>query len=439
MAILNPVFNMEHCKKMLRKARTRQASNEPNAETPIRVEMGYVHIYIYDISICNNVEFIKTSVLPAFQHPKTSKPFSLVSDVQHFEWADPANGLKADPQNWLKAHPKGTTLRFWGLGQGKLGFRGGTLGFGGWDMATWGLGVGLGDNPVGFGAIILRWSWVGGQLGKFKEHHHPPPTPHHQLRSISHVCKFHERHHPPKTTHGSGPRPTGQERAGSPQGQERGNLGGQDRAPFHFECIYIFLYSVNIVQYVTCSYPLPMATHITPVRTVPCRRRFWSNPIDIWARVDSPQVVQCHFGVRVRNDGVGVGFGKSQLESCFPFLANLWKMVVFSVKLCTPIKGYQGFCWTLREWKNGSLKMNFDFFRETNRSHQPVLQRISNHFPFIKIWEPSYNWNVAVYEYQVPCSNTSPNSKSSWSPRFRHQTILNPMSAIHTPNKIKYQ
>ena len=110
MAILNPVFNMEHCKKMLRKARTRQASNEPNAETPIRVEMGYVHIYIYDISICNNVEFIKKSVLPAFQHPKTSKPFSLVSDVQHFEWADPANGLKADPQNWLKAHPKGTTL-----------------------------------------------------------------------------------------------------------------------------------------------------------------------------------------------------------------------------------------------------------------------------------------------------------------------------------------
>ena len=117
--------------------------------------------------------------------------------------------------------------------------------------------------------------------------------------------------------------------------------------------------------FITCSYPLPMATHITPVRTVPCRRRFWSNPIDIWARVDSPQVVQCHFGVRVRNDGVGVGFGKSQLESCFPFLANLWKMVVFFVKLCTPIKGYQGFCWTLREWKNGSLKI-FDFFWETN-------------------------------------------------------------------------
>ena len=25
------------------------------------------------------------------------------------------------------------------------------LGFGGWDMGTWGLGVGLGDNPLGFG------------------------------------------------------------------------------------------------------------------------------------------------------------------------------------------------------------------------------------------------------------------------------------------------
>ena len=163
---------------------------------------------------------------------------------------------KTDSKPTLKGQP----FRFWGLGQGKLGFRGGTLGFGGWDMATWGLGVGLGDNPVGFGAIILRWSWVGGQLGKFKEHHHPPPTPHHQLRSISHVCKFHERHHPPKTTHGSGPRPTGQERAGSPQGQERGNFGGQDRAPFHFECIYIFLYSVNIVQYVLYIHYLFIST-----------------------------------------------------------------------------------------------------------------------------------------------------------------------------------
>ena len=59
----------------------------------------------------------------------------------------------------------GQPFRFWGLGHGNLGFRGGTwgqpfrfcglgtwglgvgLGFGGWDM---GLGAGLGDNPLGF-------------------------------------------------------------------------------------------------------------------------------------------------------------------------------------------------------------------------------------------------------------------------------------------------
>ena len=51
----------------------------------------------------------------------------------------------------------GQLFRFWGLGQGDLGFRGGTglgttlmrfgdisLGFGGWDKGTWGLGVVLG-------------------------------------------------------------------------------------------------------------------------------------------------------------------------------------------------------------------------------------------------------------------------------------------------------
>ena len=50
----------------------------------------------------------------------------------------------------------GQLFRFWGLGQGDLGFRGGTwlgttlmrfgdssLGFGGWDKGTWGLGAGL--------------------------------------------------------------------------------------------------------------------------------------------------------------------------------------------------------------------------------------------------------------------------------------------------------
>ena len=53
----------------------------------------------------------------------------------------------------------GQPFRFWGLGQGDSGFRGlgqGDLGFrvgdnplGGWDLGTWGLGVGLGDNPLG--------------------------------------------------------------------------------------------------------------------------------------------------------------------------------------------------------------------------------------------------------------------------------------------------
>ena len=34
----------------------------------------------------------------------------------------------------------------WGLG---VGLGDNPLGFGGWDMGTWGLGVGLGDNPLG--------------------------------------------------------------------------------------------------------------------------------------------------------------------------------------------------------------------------------------------------------------------------------------------------
>ena len=63
-----------------------------------------------------------------------------------------------------------------------------------------------GDNP-----------WFGQPLCKFKKRHHPPPTPHHRLRSISHVCKFKERHHPPKTTHGVRTETLGQERAGSPR------------------------------------------------------------------------------------------------------------------------------------------------------------------------------------------------------------------------------
>ena len=83
----------------------------------------------------------------------------------------------------------GQPFKLWGLGQGDLGFRGGTwrqpfrfwglgqgesglledlkgcrgtrvlgvglgdlpLGFGGWDRGTWGLGVRLGNLPLGFG------------------------------------------------------------------------------------------------------------------------------------------------------------------------------------------------------------------------------------------------------------------------------------------------
>ena len=57
----------------------------------------------------------------------------------------------------------GQPFRFWWLGQGDLGLRGGTglgttlmrfgdssLGFWGWDKGTWGLGVGLGwGQPLG--------------------------------------------------------------------------------------------------------------------------------------------------------------------------------------------------------------------------------------------------------------------------------------------------
>ena len=35
----------------------------------------------------------------------------------------------------------------WGLG---VGLGDNPLGFWGWDMGSWGLGVGLGDNPLGF-------------------------------------------------------------------------------------------------------------------------------------------------------------------------------------------------------------------------------------------------------------------------------------------------
>ena len=49
---------------------------------------------------------------------------------------------------------RGQPFRFWGLGHGNLGFRGG----------TWGLGVGLGDNPLGFGGWDMG-TWGLGDLG----------------------------------------------------------------------------------------------------------------------------------------------------------------------------------------------------------------------------------------------------------------------------------
>ena len=66
------------------------------------------------------------------------------------------------------------------------------------------LGFGLGQGSLGF---------RGGTWGQ------------------PHVCKLQKRHHPPPA-----PRvrtePLGQERAGSSRVQERGNFRGQDRAPF---------------------------------------------------------------------------------------------------------------------------------------------------------------------------------------------------------------
>ena len=53
----------------------------------------------------------------------------------------------------------------------------------------------------------------------------------------------------------------------------------------------------TVIQYV-------FQTCIAPARTGPCRRRFWSNPIDIWAPIDSPQFV---FGKKAWDLRIWVG------------------------------------------------------------------------------------------------------------------------------------
>ena len=71
----------------------------------------------------------------------------------------------------------GQLFRFWGLGQGDLGFRGGTclgttlmrfgdssLGFGGWDKGTWGLGVGDNLDEI-WGQLFRFWGLGQGDLG----------------------------------------------------------------------------------------------------------------------------------------------------------------------------------------------------------------------------------------------------------------------------------
>ena len=56
----------------------------------------------------------------------------------------------------------GWDMGTWGLG---VGLGDNPLGFGGWDMGTWGLGVGLGDNPLGFGGWDMGTWGLGVGLG----------------------------------------------------------------------------------------------------------------------------------------------------------------------------------------------------------------------------------------------------------------------------------
>ena len=113
----------------------------------------------------------------------------------------------------------GQPFRFWGLGQGDLGFRGGTwlgttlMRFGGQPFRFWGLGQGdlgfrdgtwlgttlmrFGDSSLGFGGwdkvtfSAAFFTCFSRQL--FSAVFLAPPTSHHQFRSISHEMKASKR------------------------------------------------------------------------------------------------------------------------------------------------------------------------------------------------------------------------------------------------------
>ena len=166
------------------------------------------------------------------------------------------------------------------------------------------------------------------------------------------------------------------------------------------------------IQYRLMSTP-KLATCITPARTVPCRRRFWSNPIDIWAPVDSPQVgaksskkldwdlgfhhfeMRCHCGVchwfvEVRNGGgFGFGFGifRSWKAGFFVKPWTEWKHV-FSHKRQGQVL-----------WSNSTSEGSQPSVGELE--HAPKTRKATSSFTvdhFQMFWESSSNWNLAIYE-----------------------------------------
>ena len=115
----------------------------------------------------------------------------------------------------------GQPFRFWGLGQGDLGFRGGlgttlmrfgdsSLGFGGWDKVTFSAAFFTCFSRQLFSAVFLSSLSRPTHLTSSVSEHLAcvpvqrtssfPPTPHHQWRSIWHVCNFKARHQPPPHT-----------------------------------------------------------------------------------------------------------------------------------------------------------------------------------------------------------------------------------------------